>query len=93
MPPVTSSTLVRQTSKTLCYYFNSTQKIQLIRLWNGRSYGLEKIVFPQPRILFEAKPENILEVHTQQQGEHLLKLVFACDNLQVNRNPPQLAVG
>jgi len=44
MPPVTSSTLTQQISKTLCYYFNSTNKIQLIRLWDGRKYSLDKIV-------------------------------------------------
>jgi hypothetical protein len=44
MPPVSNSTLTQQTSKTLCYYFNSTNKIQLIRLWDGKKYSLEKII-------------------------------------------------
>ena len=44
MPPVTNSTLAQRASKTLCYYFNSTNKIQLIRLWDSRNYSLEKII-------------------------------------------------
>ena len=125
MTPVTSSTLAQRTSKTLCYYFNSTRRMQLIRLWNGRSYGWEKIIslgdgafapasrsdfeakasvsladlksagshrFPQQRILFEAEPENIVEVHTKKEGKQLLESIFTCDNLQVNRDLPQLVL-
>ena len=91
MPSNTSSTLTQQTSKTLCYYFNSTNKIQLIRLWDGRNYSLEKIVFPFQRILFEAKPEGILEVHTKQKGKQLLESTFACSNLKVKQFQSQLA--
>ena len=91
MPPVTNSTLTQQTSKTLCYYFNSTHKIQLIRLWDGKNYSLEKIIFPSPRILFEAKPENILEVHTKQKGKQLLESIFTCNKLKVKQFQPQLA--
>lgn len=91
MPSVSNSMLATQVSTTLCYYFNSTQKMQLIRLWNGRKYGLEKIIFPSQRILFEARPENILEVHTKQEGEQLLESVFTCNQLKVKQLQPQLA--
>ena len=91
MPSIANSTLTQQSSKILCYYFNSTYEIQLIRLWNGRNYSIEKIVFAQQRILFEAKPENILEVHTKQAGEQLLESVFTCNNLQVNQSQLQMA--
>ena len=91
MPPVTNSTLAQRASKTLCYYFNSTNKIQLIRLWDGRNYSLEKIIFPSQRILFEAKPENILEVHTKQEGKQLLESIFICNKLKVKQSQPQLA--
>jgi len=91
MPPVTNSTLTQQILKTLCYYFNSTNKMQLIRLWDGEMYSLEKIIFPQQRILFEAKPEEILEVHTKQEGEQILESIFACNSLKVKQSQPQLA--
>ncbi|MEL6927210.1 MAG: DUF1830 domain-containing protein [Cyanobacteria bacterium J06600_6] len=83
MPPVTKSTLTQRASKILCYYFNSTNKMQLVRLWNGRNYGLEKIMFPQQRILFEAKPEGILEVHAKQEGKQLLESIYNCNKLRV----------
>ena len=91
MPPVTNPTLTQQTLKPLCYYFNSTNKMQLVRLWSGRNYSLEKIIFPQQRFLFEAKPEGILEVHTKQDGKQLLESVFACNKLKVKQSQPQLA--
>ncbi|MEO0848225.1 MAG: DUF1830 domain-containing protein [Cyanobacteria bacterium J06648_1] len=108
MPPVSNSTLTQQTSDTLCYYFNSTNKIQLIRLWDGKKYSLEKIIslgarslascadagshrFPRQRVLFEAKPEEILEVHTNQKGEQILESIFACSSLKVKQSQPQLA--
>ncbi|MEM7760329.1 MAG: DUF1830 domain-containing protein [Cyanobacteria bacterium P01_A01_bin.40] len=90
MPSTANSTLSRPTSAILCYYFNSTDKIQLIRLWNSKNYSLEKIVFPQQRILFGAKPEDILEVHTTKESEQLLESVFVCHNLQVKQSKPQL---
>lgn len=92
MSQVTNSTLIQQASKPLCYYFNSTNKIQLIRLWNGRNYSLEKIVFPSQRILFEAKPESILEVHSRQEGEQLLESIFTCNKLKVKHSQPQLTI-
>ena len=91
MPPVTNSTLTHQASKTLCYYFNSTNKIQLIRLWSGKKYSLEKIIFPLQRVLFEAKPEEILEVHTKHKGEQILESIFTCNSLKVKQSQPQLA--
>ena len=46
--------------------------------------------FPQQRILFEAEPENILEVHTKQEGEQLLKSIFTCNKLKIEQFLPQL---
>lgn len=92
MPPITNSTSMQQSPKVLCHYFNSTYKIQLIRLWNGRSYSLERIIFPQQRILFEAKPEETLKVHVKRNGKQLLKTIFICHSLQVKQSQHQLAV-
>ena len=91
MALITKSTLTQRTSIILCDYFNSTHQIQLVRLWNGKGYSLEKIVFPSQRILFEAKPENILEVHTKQEDEQLLESVLVCNSLQVSQPQPQMA--
>ena len=69
-------------SKVLCYYHNSTQKIQIVRLVGNDTHGLEKIVFPQQRILFEAEPEELLEVHLEQNGKSVLEEVFLCQHLE-----------
>ena len=90
MPPIISSRLTQQTSMILCYYCNSTDKIQLIRVWNGTGYSLEKIVFPQQRILFEAKAEGILEVHTKPKDQQLLEQIYSCLNLKINQPQFQL---
>lgn len=89
MPLITSPTLTQKMSKRLCYYFNSTYKIQFVRLWNGKTY-LKKIIFPQQRILFEAKLEELLEVHTKQEDKQLIESIFVCHNL-VNQPKTQLA--
>jgi len=91
MQLATESKLFPQTSTILCYYFNPSNKIQLIRVWNLNSYSLEKILFPQQRILFEAMPGGMLEVHTKQQDRQILEEVFSCLNLQVNSFQLQLA--
>lgn len=83
---ITNSTLRQETSIELFQYFNSTNTIHPICLWNGRSYSLEKIIFPQQRILFEAKPEEILEGNTKQEGEQLLESIFACHNIKVKQH-------
>jgi len=92
MPPVISSKLTQQTSDTLCYYFNSTNKMQLIRLWDGKKYSLEKIIFPHQRFLFKANPEGILEVHTKHTGKQILESIFVCNSLKVKQSQAQLAI-
>ena len=91
MLPVTSSTSSLKVPTILCSYLNSTNKVQLIRVWNGRNYSLEKIIFPQERILFEATSVGILEIHAKRKGRQLLEDIFSCSNLQVNQLQPQLS--
>lgn len=87
MPLVTNSTLSLQTPTFLCYYANTTNKMQLIRVWGGKNYSLEKTLFPQQRILFETTCVGILEVHTQRKGQQFLENIISCLNLRVNQSP------
>jgi len=87
MPPVISLRSTHTDTKTLCYYVNSTNQIQLIQLWNDQKYQLEKIIFPQQRFLFGAEPEGILEVSTKQEGKQVLAAIFTCHSLKINRVP------
>ncbi|HHP7231994.1 MAG TPA: DUF1830 domain-containing protein [Xenococcaceae cyanobacterium] len=77
---------VKPMSQILCYYTNITRTIQQIRVINSQKLNLEKIVFPQQRIFFEAMPEGQLEVYTAQAGKSKCLQVFACQNLEVNQD-------
>ncbi len=70
-------------SKMLCYYTNSTRKMQIIRVTNSGKSDLEKIVFPRQRILFEAIPEAQLEIYTSLAGEQKIAQIIPCQKLQV----------
>ncbi len=49
--------------RILCYYENVTNQIQLARIVNVPDWLYEKVVFPGQRLLFEALPDALLEVH------------------------------
>ena len=83
MPTSDRSTTVKL-SKTLCYYFNPTAQIQLIRVTNGHHFNLEKIVFPQQRILFEAMPEAQLEIYNSQSRKPKIAKIIPCQILRAN---------
>ncbi len=72
-------------STILCYYTNSTRKMQLIRVTDSQNLYLEKIVFPQQRILLEALPKGKLEIYTNQAGNPRCVQIIPCQNLQVNQ--------
>ena len=81
--PSTNPVFIEQTSK-ICCYFNSTNKIQIIKVLENKSASLEKIVFPQQRILFESSLRKI-EVYLQQNGQAILKNVFSCININIEK--------
>ncbi|MGJ3249876.1 MAG: DUF1830 domain-containing protein [Elainellaceae cyanobacterium] len=51
-----------QSSQTLCYYFNPSRYLQIIRMTNIPQF--QRVVFPQERLLFEASPQTEIEVQT-----------------------------
>jgi hypothetical protein len=56
--------------RILCYYVNSTTQVQRARIANIPNWLFERVIFPRQRLLFEAVPEGLLEIHTcSQQGE------------------------
>lgn len=69
--------------KNLCGYFNTTRKVQVVRITNIPNWYLEHVVFPHEHFLFEAPPEAELEIYQQSsKGVVLLEKQF-CDALQV----------
>ena len=73
--------------KILCYYTNSSHRIQRIRIHNGtsRDLNLEKIVFPQQRILFEALSQGQVEIYLSQADKPSCINIIPCLDLKVNQ--------
>lgn len=67
----------------LCYYVNRTHQIQMARIANLPKCKFEKVVFPQQRLMFEALPDAILEVHTFRNNKLILSNQIGCKFLSV----------
>jgi hypothetical protein len=67
----------------LCFYINSTDKLQLAQLQSHSSF--ERLVFPGEKFMFEALPEEVLGIYTYTtSGITLLKNVV-CQDIQVHQ--------
>ncbi len=51
-------------NQILCYYANVTNQIQVVRIGNIPNWYFERVMFPGQRLMFEAAPEAVLEIHT-----------------------------
>lgn len=71
-------------SPMLCCYINTTNKIQLIRVIKDRCLSLEKVIFPQQRILFEAMPKAQLEIHNSSSKKLKIAQIIPCEDLKIN---------
>ena len=74
----------------LCYYFNSTNQLQIIRISNVPNWYFEKVVFPKQRLMFEAIPEAILEINTKIIANFILSDKIQCNLLSVEEEVNQL---
>ena len=71
------------THKKLCYYFNPSSQIQIIKLKQDQIITYEKVVFSKQRLLFEAFPNCFLEIYSQTfTGTDLVDQIL-CQCLQV----------
>jgi hypothetical protein len=71
---------------TLCCYVNATSKIQIARITNIEHWYFERVVFPGQRLVFEAIPEAMLEIHTGMMASAILSDTIPCERLAVNEN-------
>lgn len=69
-----------QSGKLLCCYVNATSKIQIARISNIATWYFERVVFPGQRLVFEAPPQSVLEIHTGMMASAILS-----DNIPVER--------
>ena len=81
LPPDSSDSI-------LCCYVNATSKVQVARITNIPNWYFERVVFPGQRLVFEAMPEAVLEIHTGMMATAILSDKIVCDRLRVNEESP-----
>ncbi|HLO50753.1 MAG TPA: DUF1830 domain-containing protein [Kamptonema sp.] len=73
--------------KILCCYVNATSQIQIARIANIPNWYFERVVFPGQRLVFEAVPPALMEIHTGMMASAILSDKIPCDRLQINEGP------
>jgi Domain of unknown function (DUF1830) len=71
----------------LCCYVNVTSKIQVARISNIANWYFERVVFPGQRLMFEAVPQALLEIHTGMMASAILSDTIPCDRLRIQDDP------
>ncbi len=72
--------------RLLCCYVNATSQIQIARITNIPNWYFERVVFPGQRLVFEALPEALVEIHTGMMASAILSDTIPCDRLRVEEN-------
>jgi hypothetical protein len=80
LDPVPSS----QRNIILCCYVNATSHIQVARITNISSWYFERVVFPGQRLVFEALPQALLEIHTGMMASSILSDTIPCERLYIS---------
>jgi hypothetical protein len=70
----------------LCCYVNATSQIQVARITNIPNWYFERVVFPGQRLVFEALPAALLEIHTGMMASAILSDTIPCTRLCINEN-------
>lgn len=68
----------------LCCYVNATNQIQVARITNIKNWYFERVVFPGQRLVFEAVPEALLEIHSGMMASAILSDTIPCHRLCIN---------
>ena len=78
---ITTDSLASEKSDSLCSYFNSTSKIQVLRITNIPNWYFERVVFPGQQLIFPAQPEALLEIHSGAMASSILSDTIPCKKL------------
>ena len=70
-----------QTNFLLCCYVNASSHIQIARITNIPNWYFERVVFPGPRLVFEALSQAQLEIHTGMMASSILSDTIPCERL------------
>ena len=65
----------------LCCYVNATSQIQVARITNIPNWYFERVVFPGQRLVLEASPNAILEIHSGMMASAILSDTIPCQRL------------
>lgn len=78
--------------RILCCYVNATSQIQIARITNIANWYFERVVFPGQRLVFEADPNAILEIHCGMMASAILSDTIPCSKLSLQQiEPPRNA--
>ncbi len=78
-----------RSGQILCCYVNASSKIQVARITNIPNWYFERVVFPGQRLVFEAFPEALLEIHTGMMASAILSDTIPCRRLRIgDENQP-----
>jgi len=75
--------------RILCCYVNATSQIQIGRITNIPNWYFERVVFPGQRLMFEAEPQAILEIHTGMMASAILSDTIPCSKLALEPLEPK----
>lgn len=82
-----------ENSHILCCYVNATSQIQIARITNIPNWYFERVVFPGQRLVFEAEPHAILEIHSGMMASAILSDTIPCSRLALeNLDAPQAEI-
>ncbi len=70
----------------LCCCVNATSQMQIARITNIPNWYFERVVFPGQRLVFEALPEALLEIHTGMMASSILSDSIPCTRLSVDQS-------
>ncbi len=73
-----------QSNSILCCYVNATSHIQVARITNVPNWYFERVVFPGQRLVFEAMPSAMLEIHTGMMASAILSDTIPCERLSIS---------
>jgi hypothetical protein len=71
------------TERILCCYVNATSKMQVARITNIPNWYFERVVFPGQRLIFEALPQAMLEIHCGMMASAILSDTIPCAQIRV----------
>ncbi|NEP59419.1 MAG: DUF1830 domain-containing protein [Symploca sp. SIO2G7] len=72
--------------KIICCYVNATSQIQVARITNTPNWYFERVVFPGQRLVFEALPAALLEIHSGMMASAILSDTIPCTRLCIDNN-------